>query len=126
MFAFATLRRELSVNELNEAVEAELRALRIGGWGRGYVGRPILITQNHPPTGLVNGDIGIIGRDQQVYFENRNSAVDLSILPPHRTVFAMSIHKSQGSEFQKIIMCIPPRTLTNHDSRIDIYRLNQS
>lgn len=98
----------LGVNELNEAVEAELRALRIGGWGRSYIGRPILITQNHPPTGLVNGDIGIIGRDQQVYFDNRDSAVDLSILPPHRTVFAMSIHKSQGSEFQKIIMCIPP------------------
>ena len=101
-------RGSLGVNELNESVEAELRALRIGGWGRGYVGRPILITQNHPPTGLVNGDIGIVGHDHQVYFENRDTAVNLSVLPPHRTVFAMSIHKSQGSEFQKIIMCIPP------------------
>ncbi len=98
----------LGVNELNEAVESKLRELRIGGWGRGYVGRPILITQNHPPTGLVNGDIGIVGRDHQVYFENHEKAVSLSLLPPHRTVFAMSIHKSQGSEFQKIIMCIPP------------------
>ena len=98
----------LGVNELNEAVEVALRNKRLGGWGRGYVGRPILITQNHPPTGLVNGDIGIIGEEHQVFFEGRERPVKLELLPPHRTVFAMSIHKSQGSEFKKVVMCIPP------------------
>ena len=99
---------QLGVNELNEAVEDQLRALRSGGWGRGYVGRPLLITQNHPPTGLVNGDIGIVGSDHWVYFEGHERPIKLGQLPPHRTVFAMSIHKSQGSEFKKVIMCIPP------------------
>ena len=99
----------LGVNELNEAVETELRQLRVGGWGRGYAGRPILITQNHPPTGLVNGDVGVIGLDHWVYFEGREQPVKLDQLPPHRTVFAMSIHKSQGSEFKKVVMCIPPK-----------------
>ena len=98
----------LGVNELNELVEDELRRKRIGGWGRGYVGRPVLITQNHPPTGLVNGDIGIVGQGHHVYFDNREKAVKLEHLPAHRTVFAMSIHKSQGSEFKKVVMCIPP------------------
>ena len=98
----------LGVNELNEMVEEQLRAQRLGGWGRGYTGRPILVTQNHPPTGLVNGDIGVVGEGHWVHFEGRERPVKLSLLPPHRTVFAMSIHKSQGSEFKRVIMCIPP------------------
>ena len=98
----------LGVNELNEKVETCLRELRLGGWGRSYIGRPILITQNHPPTGLVNGDIGLVGEGHKVYFEGRESSVRLEQLPPHRTVYAMSIHKSQGSEFKTVMMCIPP------------------
>ena len=98
----------LGVNELNDQVESCLRELRLGGWGRSYVGRPILITQNHPPTGLVNGDIGLIGEGHRVYFEGRENPVRLEQLPPHRTVYAMSIHKSQGSEFKTVMMCIPP------------------
>lgn len=98
----------LGVNELNDTVEERLRALRVGGWGRGYAGRPVLITQNHPPTGLVNGDIGVIGPNQWVYFEGHEEPIKLSLLPPHRTVFAMSIHKSQGSEFKRVMMFIPP------------------
>ena len=98
----------LGVNELNEAVEARLRDLRLGGWGRSYVGRPILVTQNHPPTGLVNGDIGLIGEGHWCHFEGRDKPIRLDQLPPHRTVYAMSIHKSQGSEFQTVIMCVPP------------------
>ena len=98
----------LGVNELNDAVEESLRARRLGGWGRAYVGRPILITQNHPPTGLVNGDIGVLGAGKLVYFEGREAGVPLELLPPHRTVYAMSVHKSQGSEFGTVIMCVPP------------------
>ena len=98
----------LGVNELNDTIEEQLRSQRSGGWGRGYVGRPLLITQNHPPTGLVNGDIGIVGSGHWVHFEGRDTPIKLGQLPPHRTVFAMSIHKSQGSEFKKVIMCIPP------------------
>lgn len=98
----------LGVHELNEAVEESLRERRLGGWGRSYIGRPILITQNHPPTGLVNGDIGVIGAGKLAYFEGKEAGVALELLPPHRTVFAMSVHKSQGSEFKTVMMCIPP------------------
>lgn len=98
----------LGVNELNEAVEESLRGRRLGGWGKAYVGRPVLITQNHPATGLVNGDIGVIGAGRLVYFEGREAGVPLELLPPHRTVYAMSVHKSQGSEFETVIMCVPP------------------
>jgi exodeoxyribonuclease V alpha subunit len=98
----------LGVNALNDLVETGLREARVGGWGHAYVGRPILITQNHPPTGLVNGDIGVIGTDQQVHFESIERTIPYDMLPPHRTVFAMSVHKSQGSEFQEVIFCLPP------------------
>jgi exodeoxyribonuclease V alpha subunit len=35
--------------------------------------------------------------------------VPFELLPPHRTVYAMSVHKSQGSEFATVIMCLPPQ-----------------
>lgn len=98
----------LGVNQLNELVEEHLRERRLGGWGRAYVGRPVLITQNHPTTQLVNGDIGVVGKGKQVHFEGKERPVPFELLPPHRTVYAMSVHKSQGSEFNKVIMCLPP------------------
>ena len=98
----------LGVHYLNDLIEAELRRTRTGGWGRRYVGRPVLITQNHPTSGLVNGDIGIIGQNELVYFESLPQPIEFQYLPPHRTVFAMSVHKSQGSEFKLVIFCLPP------------------
>ncbi|MBM4291421.1 MAG: exodeoxyribonuclease V subunit alpha [Deltaproteobacteria bacterium] len=98
----------LGVHELNEAVEGRLRERRLGGWGRVYVGRPVLVTENHPGTGLVNGDVGVVGPRREVFFEGRERPVPYELLPPHRTVFAMSVHKSQGSEFQVVVLCLPP------------------
>ena len=79
----------------------------MGGWNQKYAGRPILVTQNDDETELVNGDIGVIGGDGQVYFPNLNEALSLSRLPEHKTVFAMSVHKSQGSEFDEVVFILP-------------------
>ena len=81
-----------------------------------YVGRPVMITNNDHGIGLYNGDIGICMQDAdgrvRVYFEMADGAVQAflpSRLPPHQTVFAMTIHKSQGSEFAHTVMVLPQK-----------------
>jgi exodeoxyribonuclease V alpha subunit len=80
-----------------------------------YTGRPVLITRNDYSVGLYNGDIGICLPDQQngsmkVWFETVDGAVRgywPNRLPQNETVFAMTIHKSQGSEFDEVVVILP-------------------
>jgi exodeoxyribonuclease V alpha subunit len=83
----------------------------------GYRGRPILITRNDYDLGLFNGDIGITLPDPSapddelyVYFPAGLGGVKrfpLYRLPEHETVYAMTVHKSQGSEFDHIALVLP-------------------
>ncbi len=83
-----------------------------------YKGRPVLITHNDYELGLFNGDIGIILPDPASNNELR--ALFLSAdgtlrkflpfrLPEHETVYAMTVHKSQGSEFDNALLLLPDR-----------------
>lgn len=88
-----------------------------------YLGRPIMITRNDHGLGLYNGDIGIVMRDPaestdpitgerrlRVFFEMPDGSIRgvlPSRLPAHETVYAMTIHKSQGSEFADTLMVLP-------------------
>ncbi len=78
-----------------------------------YPGRPIMITQNHYRQNLFNGDIGLIlpnvdGELQACFlFGEELRWLPLSRLPAHETVFAMTVHKSQGSEFDHIALLLP-------------------
>lgn len=80
-----------------------------------YLGRPVLITRNDYGVGRYNGDIGLTvwrrGRLEVVFPDPEQGVVYLSVarLPPHETVFAMTIHKSQGSEFAHAAVVLPPR-----------------
>ena len=83
-----------------------------GAW---YRGRPVLITRNDPSAGLYNGDVGIALEDAEgvlrVWFDTGAGsprAFAPSQLPPHETAFAMTIHKSQGSEFASVAVVLPP------------------
>jgi exodeoxyribonuclease V alpha subunit len=73
-----------------------------------YPGRPIMITQNDYRQHLFNGDTGVLLRDEHgklkacFYFDVDVRWVDLNRLPAHETVFAMTVHKSQGSEFDAV------------------------
>ena len=92
-----------------------------GGWirpeeGTWYAGRPVLITRNDYGVQLFNGDIGIVVRDANgqarvAFAEGAGGVRYLSTvrLPDHQTVFAMTIHKSQGSEFDDVIVALPAR-----------------
>ncbi|HET8828471.1 MAG TPA: exodeoxyribonuclease V subunit alpha [Pelobium sp.] len=75
-----------------------------------YENRPIIMNKNNYPLALFNGDIGIIRTDKngvaRAYFEN-NDGVLPGLLSGVETVFAMTIHKSQGSEFEQVLMVMP-------------------
>lgn len=88
----------------------------IGCAGTVYAGRPLLVTANDPITGLVNGDTGIlVDRDGETvaWFppgEPDGAARTFAPvqLPPTETAFAMTIHKSQGSEYDHVVVMLPP------------------
>ncbi|MDD2851436.1 MAG: exodeoxyribonuclease V subunit alpha [Desulfuromonadaceae bacterium] len=82
-----------------------------------YHGRPVMVTVNDYTLKLFNGDIGIALHDPaceggiSVCFPASDDAVRKILphrLPAHETVFAMTVHKSQGSEFEKVVLILPP------------------
>lgn len=102
-----------SVQAVNIMME---RLLARRGWRTSqlyYAGRPIMVTQNDYRQQLFNGDVGMILPDDSgelsAWFEFAGEVrqVSLSRLPAHETVFAMTIHKSQGSEFAEILLLMP-------------------
>ena len=73
---------------------------------------PILITQNDPKLHLFNGEMGIIiqeGTDNTAYFEGAEEIRQFSpiLLPPYELAYCLSIHKSQGSEFEHVLLVLP-------------------
>lgn len=100
--------------EINRALERALRQ-RAGVsqdtvW---YPGRLLLITENDPDAGLYNGDLGIVRRDADAGLVAIFAGADglqtqsLTALPACRPGFAMTIHKSQGSEVDHAIVVLP-------------------
>jgi len=84
-----------------------------------YLGRPILVTHNDAQLRLFNGDVGVILADpadptrRRAWFfgPSRDTVRDVqpAALPPHETVFAMTVHKSQGSQFGRVLLVLPDR-----------------
>ena len=82
-----------------------------------YAGRPVMITRNDYHHQLFNGDIGIAlrvpkagGEEIQVFFPDTPGQFKRMAphqLPEHQTVYAMTVHKSQGSEFKHILLVLP-------------------
>jgi exodeoxyribonuclease V alpha subunit len=81
---------------------------------RDYVGRPLLVTENDYELGLYNGDTGVIvqGADEHAdaVFERGGELLSFSPLRlgAVETVYAMTIHKSQGSQFDTAAILLPP------------------
>lgn len=86
--------------------------------GKWYAGRPVMIARNDRALGLFNGDIGVAMYDSEgalkVFFplpDGSIKAVQPSRLPPHETAWAMTVHKSQGSEFDHTALVLPNQFL---------------
>jgi exodeoxyribonuclease V alpha subunit len=107
---------EWGVAGLNEAIEHRLQAVglipRGGEW---YVGRPVMVTRNDYATGVFNGDIGLTLPDPwragalRVYFSEGDAirSVLATRLRNVETAYAMTVHKSQGSEFRHTVLALP-------------------
>ena len=102
----------VGVTAINEAVEAYLVQLGLKERDEAfYAGRPVLITRNDYNLSLFNGDIGITvpgdepGHFLVVFADGRRYLA--SRLPAHETCFAMTVHKSQGSEFERVMFVLP-------------------
>jgi exodeoxyribonuclease V alpha subunit len=108
------------VNRIAERVLARWGRIRIhprrsSPW---YSGRPLLITQNDYSLGLFNGDVGVALSDSAampervvVFFADPTGGLRRFPpyrLPEHETVYAMTVHKSQGSEYEDVLLVLPP------------------
>lgn len=110
---------------VNETLERQLRF----AWNRSddvdwYPGRAIIITRNDYAAGLFNGDVGICLADAdgelRIWFEAADSrrhvqtsssgyrSLAPAALPAHEAAFALTIHKSQGSEYEHVAVLLPP------------------
>jgi len=98
------------VTQLNAHIEKAL-GFNSTAW---YVGRPVMVTRNDYALELMNGDVGIClpGPDGvlRVAFPSLGGSVRWIVpsrLDSVETVFAMTVHKSQGSEFQHVLLVVP-------------------
>ena len=106
------------VTALNEAIEQALQTHKlINKRGEWYIGRPVMVSKNDYSLGVFNGDIGITLPDPKrlqvlrVYFleGEQVKSVLASRLQAVETAFAMTVHKSQGSEFLHTVLALPPK-----------------
>lgn len=107
-FLTALRNNNLGVENLNKEIALALREEKFL-WFRNeqdwYIGKPIMITENDHNVRLYNGDIGLCLANGKVWFGNRE--VLTSRIPAHEPAFMMTIHKSQGSEFEHTVMVLP-------------------
>lgn len=109
----AERRGTFGVEGLNARVESLLGVHTIDAW---YRGRPVLIIENDHELGLYNGDFGLAwpDKDERMMIwvatsDGELRAVSPARLPAHETCYAMTVHKAQGSEFDRIALVLPPR-----------------
>ena len=95
--------------DIESALDERFPGLRYRGeW---YPGRPLMITKNDYNLGLYNGDIGVVvraGEGMRVMFDRGGvRSFPPGYLGEHSTVHALTIHKSQGSQFDEVVVSLP-------------------
>ena len=103
----------VAANALLQAALAERHGAGDRDW---FPGRIVMITRNDEAHGLYNGDLGVALPDEQgrlmVWFEGRGDvparAFLPTLLPAHETAYAITIHKSQGSEYDDVAVLLAP------------------
>jgi exodeoxyribonuclease V alpha subunit len=108
------------VNDINQLIEKQLMARGLlQAEMQWYPGRPVMIGRNDYGLRLFNGDIGVMLPDPErsdqlrVTFPRPGGGwrtMSSGRLPEHETVYAMTVHKSQGSEFNCVIVVLPEKT----------------
>ncbi|MFT7137990.1 MAG: exodeoxyribonuclease V alpha subunit [Candidatus Azotimanducaceae bacterium] len=92
-----------------------------------YHGKPVMIMRNHYALRLFNGDTGVCvkrGNRIEVAFKNGEGEIVYYLparLPQHETCYAMTVHKSQGSEFDQVLLVLPKSDREDFMSRELLY-----
>lgn len=115
------------VTGLNSAIENEMKKI---GWIKNiiivnndawYPGKPIMISKNNKKMNLVNGEFGITLLDKnnklKVFFlsnehQKKYYSIPINLIPEYKTNWAMTVHKSQGSEFFKVTLLLPKNNVS--------------
>jgi exodeoxyribonuclease V alpha subunit len=102
------------IEHLNQEIAARLQDQGLIRGGREYHGKPVMVTVNDYEINLFNGDIGLLWRDGndglRAWFPaGRDTPRSVSVrqLPQHECAFALTVHKSQGSEFDEVMLVLP-------------------
>ena len=103
------------VNDVNRQVRAQLRTLSLASDLEFYLGLPLMVTKNEPTLGLFNGDVGVVTggtnvTDLKVVFQRANQehvAVSINRLPECHPAYALTVHKAQGSQANRVILVLP-------------------
>ena len=100
---------DLGTNSLNQRIEARIKQ-RYKFEGNWFPGRIIIILENDSTSKLFNGDIGICiihNNRPRIVFDDGRSFIP-EVLPKYELAYAITIHKSQGSEYSSVSIVIPP------------------
>ena len=98
---------------MNQTIESILRKQQLIGNGTWYTYRPVMITRNDYVHQLFNGDMGVTWKGPEgmrVYFQRADGqfkSFHPAQLGAHSTAWAMTVHKSQGSEFNHAFLVLP-------------------
>ncbi len=113
----ATRHGPRGVDELNHRVSTWVRShvgITLAAGAQWFAGRPVIVTRNDYALGVFNGDIGIAMPAEdgglRVWFRAADTslrAISPAALPTHDTAFALTVHKSQGSEFDRAALVLP-------------------
>lgn len=105
---------QFGVDWLNGYFEQRIKSeLNIPASQTWYPGRPILITANDPSLKLANGDTGICyfeGKKPVIYFTSFDGeyfSVDAERIDNYELAYVSTVHKSQGSEYEKVLLLLP-------------------
>ncbi|MBA3014299.1 MAG: exodeoxyribonuclease V subunit alpha [Proteobacteria bacterium] len=103
----------LEINSWFETVLEEKGLISRHSGSTWYPGRPVMVTGNHYTLHLFNGDLGVVLKDDEgelrVFFETQGGVRSIAParMPDHDTAFALTVHKSQGSEFERVVLLLP-------------------
>lgn len=97
------------VSGINYLIEKKLSLPKNDGW---YEGKPVMITQNDHERKLYNGDVGLVlnvaGSLKACFLVDKQvKEISHAQMPAHETCYAITVHKSQGSEYDHVLIVLP-------------------
>ena len=102
------------IEYLNQLVEEILsRKKLVPKYQQWYAGKPVMVNVNDYSLGLYNGDTGICLPNGEgalrIYFEGEKGVKEIAPnrLPDHNRAYALTVHKSQGTEFKHVLLVLP-------------------